>query len=797
MYAEIRSASEGAGIAQETRMRAMVKASGIGALASVIGGGPGATLGGLQSAFQKTGMAREAYRLVRNWVAAINKVVSQRIAAQPWMAGHYTDMPDVERRFGRLTSKGYDRTLIPLRIIKAYASDIEDNPEHDSLWVLDEPNAFQGKTEFIQMIVMNLLLTGEGYWIGGMAGGDEQEPKLELYAVPSSWIVPDHSKGLFGGFKLQIGFGEGVPLDKDTVGRIYFPDPSDIKGCLSPLMSCVSAVRIDDHILSSQLQSFERGIHPNLIVSIGKTIDADGKQTQRRPVLAGRQRTQIIRSIQHAWNQSVNAGMPAIIDGLIEDIKKLSNTPQEMDWKQSGEIVKARIMQSFGVNPLILGEVTPANKAQAVVAEASFATNTLNPIIEKISCEMSKFLSRFYEDGETLAVWLEQARARDDEMEFRQMQFARQQGDVDQDEFRGYIGLPAVEKKAEAPKRSPLLNNPQVLAAITALAAQVSAGALSHDNAVAMLVTTLQISEDDASAMLPDDPPEPLPMALPPAGPGQPPGTPPNGQQPPQGQGGTQGPPKPEDEPEAKPSEDEGDKGWEDQPRDEIGRWSDGGGGSSGSDSSGGGRSDSGSDGGESGGSEGDRGKPATDSIDKVKKGDPPNEASRSFIAEWTGDEGGPDDYVRLKKEGEAWVNGGKHEALDAIYKDTQQRLKDANITAVTAYRGVQLADDHPLHDAIKSGKVKEGDEVEIDGATFNSWSSSAGAAERFAEYGMGKSRIEKGVGVVFERVTAAEDIVTGKAIHKAEFVEHEEEIVATRPSSGAFRVRISKAFIA
>jgi phage portal protein BeeE len=576
-FATTKAASDGMVASTQSHLRGLIKAGSGSSIAQLVAAGSGGGFAGFASGFSKGGKAREAYKMLRNWVAAATTAIATRCSNQTWMAGHYATSGAEERRPGRLTSKGYDREKFPLSMVKGYGTDIEPDQEHNVLWVLDKPNHLQGKTEFIEILVMNLLLTGEFYFIGGVTNKDDDR-SLELWAVPSSWLVPDHGKRLFGGYKLQTGMGggEGVPIPAENVCRGYFPDPSDIKGCLSPLQACLSAARIDDFILHSQEQSFERGIHPNLIVSVGKTLDADGKQTQRRPVLAPRQRTQITRSIMHAWNQTVNQGMPAIIDGLIEDIKKLSNTPSEMDWMQSGLSVKARLMQGFKVNPIVLGEVTPANKAQAVVAEQQVCKGAVNPILGKISCAASEFFSPFYEDGETLAVWLEQCNPKDDEMEFKQMTQGRQTGDITQEEYRNYLGLPAIEDPE--PKRSPLFNNPQVLAAIAALAAQVSAGAMTHDNAVATLMVSLQISREQAGEMMPDDPPEPPPM-LPGQVPGQPgaPGTPPG---PPAGPQTAQEP-KPGPKPPADEEDEEEGKGYNpDQPRDDHGRWGEGSGGS-------------------------------------------------------------------------------------------------------------------------------------------------------------------------------------------------------------------------
>ncbi len=600
-FAEHKARSDGATAVVESAVRGlMVRAAS--------GGGNGAAAalqaitnpgGSGSSGFGSGNKARQFYRLVRNWVAACTKVVATRVSAQPWMAGYYTEQPEEGSRGSSKPGKKpkhYNRSLIPRTLprVKEYGlADLEPEPNHPSLWTLDRPNHVQGRFEFLYMIVMNLLITGEWYVIGGISKRKDKrdkkkapKDKMELWAIPSSMMEPDHSQGLFGGYKLITGMGgQGIPIPAENVARGYFVDPSDPKGCMSPLITCLQAARIDDFILSSQEASFERGINPNLLITIGKTLDAEGRQTQRRPVLQGSQRRQIIRAVRHVWSQTVNQGDPAILDGLIEDVKKLQMTPQEMDWKQSGEIVKARIMQAYNVNPIVIGEVTPSNKAQAVVAETNLCNNAVNPIIENISCAMSEFLSPFYEGGDELAVWLERSQPHDDELEHRKYEAARRNGDITEDEFRAYMNLPPA---AEKERRNALLSSQAGLQGAINVAAAVGGGQMSHDNGVALLAEFLQLPEERVKPMVPDDPPEPTidPFTGMPVDPNTPPGAPPQGGPPEEGDGKPPKPkPKPgeEEKPEPLPDDIDDAKSFNpDQPRDEGGRWA--GDGSSGGD---------------------------------------------------------------------------------------------------------------------------------------------------------------------------------------------------------------------
>src|SRR5205807_2284206 len=107
---------------------------------------------------------------------------------------------------------------------------------------------------------------------------------------------------------------------------------------------------------------------------------------------------QIIMAINQAYRGVTNYGNPLILDGLIEDVKALSRTPAELDFTGSCQLTKARIMQAFGVNPIIAGEIENANRAQAAIADSLFCSATINPKLELLSQWLTKELPPRFDD---------------------------------------------------------------------------------------------------------------------------------------------------------------------------------------------------------------------------------------------------------------------------------------------------------------------------------------------------------------------------------------------------------------
>lgn len=519
--------------AYENRARAsMVRAVDRSGPAELSAGGGGfATIGEAYGpGSRRQSAAASAYTYFRSWVYVSVDAIARRAAGQAFCAAEMEGAEPTEGERGpvRYGRKGVAvnppwaaRTIPDAMMQRATVNqELTVYQSHAVLDLLARPNPIQKKFEFVYLSVANLLLTGESFWVGG----EDDEGNFELWAVPTHWIIPDHTKGMYAEYKLQLpGAAVAVPLPPGSVTRTYLPNPADLKSALSPLTTALMAIRVDDYIQSSQEKMFQRGINPNLIVTVGRVRGEDGGLTDRRPVLRGSHRRQIIRAIREIWDQTVSSGDPAILDGLIESVHKLHNTPQEMDWPASGEIVKKRVMQAYKVNPIVVGEITAGNRAQAVEAEKNFCSNAVNPLLSALSETATDYLGPLYQTGKPLLVYLEIAEPVDADLQLREWTEARKNEDVTADEFRAQIlGIAPLEDR-EDPAR--LLTQQGGLTGITSLMEKVGAGTITPEQAAETLVVTLRLPRDTAEkiAGVGLEPPEPAPVAPPPAVPPVPP----------------------------------------------------------------------------------------------------------------------------------------------------------------------------------------------------------------------------------------------------------------------------------
>lgn len=303
---------------------------------------------------------------------------------------------------------------------------VEPLTNHELIKLFSDPNPLQVAWSLMFTTVASLELTGRQLW---------WLPKKEvIFPVPTSWIKSFDGKSSFKSFGVQPpGIAEPIPLPADECCYFSFPSPHDPHSATSPLQAVAGSVDSDEAIITSQASMFRKGIHPAHAVIIGG--NADGMEGKVKPRLSGAQERQIVEAIRRRYAGTHQNGDPLILDGLIEDVKVLSNTPREMDYLKSGEFARDRIYQGFGTSPIIAGLVEGSNRASSDAADRHFCTYVINPKIELFSQTMTSWLRVVFDDP-TLVVWIKPCSADDAENSLRWASLLAQYGTVTGDELR-------------------------------------------------------------------------------------------------------------------------------------------------------------------------------------------------------------------------------------------------------------------------------------------------------------------------------------------------------------------------
>lgn len=650
--------------------------------------------------------------------------------------------------------------------LKSKVEDLDVLETHPFLDALQEPNPIQVLWQLLNVTVAHMEVTGiSHWWFMPKAKG-----QYDILPIPTSWITPIHKPTLFAAYRIQIpGAADFLEVPAELICPIGYPHPANPLGRFSPLQAMSRSVVADESVSEAQYKAFRNGIFPGLMIKIGRHPEVQGVSGSggQRPFLTTGQRQEIMTWIRTGFRGVTRYDEPIIADGLIDDVTPVTRTNREMDFLKSGDMTKRRIDQGFGSSPSINGDTEVANNAAATAAENHFLNWTVNPKGELIGQCLTKWAMPLYNDGnQKLICYVEKARAESTEEQRNDEAFLVDIGCKSRNDVLADRGQPPIQGGDTAP-----VDSSKVLMPVVRVGEKGDIPA-EEDNPLA----------------------KPKPQALP--GPQN--GGNQGGAAPPEATPAKPKPPK--KPPKGDASDGKKDLGpfdWNlvqpseramlrrqarvieqsiflnqkdrkkydpDQPRVPAGS------------------PEGGEFGGGSGGVEPTQPKTEEKPSGEIKTGKPPKE-SEEFLGHWTGKKGRKEEFDDARKQGAQWVGGKKNDAIDALYKDTQSKLSDAGIKEMTLYRGIKLSAESQLAKDIKSGKVDLGSEIDVEGAKFASWSTSANSAGSFAEAG-------EHTGVVLERVTPASDIVSGYKIHKGVFVAGEKEVIARNPSKAKFVVK-------
>jgi phage portal protein BeeE len=372
----------------------------------IMAGGPTAWL----SEAPQLAVAFEQERHFFGWVFSAVRAIAQRIAAQPVRMARKVKAP----RRSRMPQKH----TLPYHL-KDAREGLEMVTRHIILDSIDKPNDYMVRSSLLLNTVTSLELTGRFYW-----WLVDEVNRVAIYPIPSSWVEPRHDGGqLFSSYIIRPRATGGATIEYRIDGREiirgYYPDPSNpLRGHYSPLTAAARAVLTDEAIQQAQHQHFVNGIWPGLALIVGRHPDASAPNMPgQRPALTKEQRAQLLTAVKQAYRGAFHYGEPLILDAIIQDVKKVTNSVQEMDFKDSGEIVKARVFQAFGVNPVVVGQLEGVNRASATMADANFCRNCVNPKLVILGEWLSKQLPGQFGDPD-LVLWLQEARP-DDPLETR------------------------------------------------------------------------------------------------------------------------------------------------------------------------------------------------------------------------------------------------------------------------------------------------------------------------------------------------------------------------------------------
>ena len=350
-----------------------------------------------------------------------------------------------------LTRAGFVGNPVGFRAVKVIAEAAASLPlilqdsvarysEHPWLALLNRPNGAQGRSEFLETLYGQMLLSGNGY----IEAVEAESVPVELHVLRSDrmHVVPGAD-----GWPVAYDYVVGAKKHRfDMVGgqpvcHIRSFHPQDDHYGLSPLEASGTAIDVHNSAARWSKALLDNAARPSgAIVYSG----AEGQGT-----MSADQYDRLVSEMEAHHTGARNAGRPMLLEGGL-DWKPMGFSPSDMEFQKTKEAAARDIAIAFGVPPMLLGIPGDATYANYQEAHRAFYRLTVLPLAGKVLGAFSNWLSVLSGEALVLGPDLDQIPALAEEREARWRRVANADFLTDA-EKRVALGFPAMpEENADA-----------------------------------------------------------------------------------------------------------------------------------------------------------------------------------------------------------------------------------------------------------------------------------------------------------------------------------------------------------
>jgi HK97 family phage portal protein len=250
--------------------------------------------------------------------------------------------------------------------------------------LLDQPNPYMDYEEMIQLLVIDVLLVGNGYWYKWRSNEKGQPLALYRLAPPYVKVIPGDMGVLKYEYKVPDS-GQRAPLEIDPKDIIHFKlaNPHSPYYGLGVIQGGARPLDLELFLTDHQANYFEKGTHPSMVVQSDRRIPRDVFK-KLKSQLRGR------------YGGSANAGELMVLEAGLQ-ASSIAPDAAKAQFEQMSKMSRERVMAMFRVHPKLLGLPTPDGTDKADDAQRIFDHNTLQPFFTIMSRRISRALAQAYD----------------------------------------------------------------------------------------------------------------------------------------------------------------------------------------------------------------------------------------------------------------------------------------------------------------------------------------------------------------------------------------------------------------
>lgn len=321
---------------------------------------------------------------------------------------------------------------VPWKLTRQGAADQESQAidQHPLLELLRRPNPEQGRTRFVEQVITQLLLGGDGY-IERVGPNNLRLPPLELYALrPDRMkIKPGTAVQRVAGYTYEAGGSKREFLPEEILHLCLLDPLNDWYG-LSPARPSARSIDQNNDGRAWNVSMLQNGARLS-----GAFVTSDQLNDEQYKRL----KTQTEED--HSGSKKVGKFM--LLEGGLE-WKEMSLSPKDMDWLEGMKLSARETAICFLVPPELLGDSSNKTYSNYQEARKAFYQETVLPMLDYLRDELNNWLVPLYGGGIYLDYNSDEIEALQEDRDklYTRMGLVYDKGIVTRNEARTALGFP-------------------------------------------------------------------------------------------------------------------------------------------------------------------------------------------------------------------------------------------------------------------------------------------------------------------------------------------------------------------
>lgn len=248
--------------------------------------------------------------------------------------------------------------------------------------LLEEPNPYMDYIEMMELLVIDLLLVGNAYWLKWRTNANGQP--LAIYRLAPPYVEIATTPWGPGGYIYQIPNAEKLELECDEVIhlRLANPDPQNPYFGLGIIQGAGRAADLDLSLTDSQAAYFDQRALPSLAVESDRRVPKDVFNKMRKQLRA-------------RAGGARNAGELLVLESGLK-LSSIAPNAGDAGFAPLSKMSRDRIFAMFRMNPKMLGIVDETTAENVSEAQKQWDTKTARPFMNKLQRKLSKELTNLW-----------------------------------------------------------------------------------------------------------------------------------------------------------------------------------------------------------------------------------------------------------------------------------------------------------------------------------------------------------------------------------------------------------------